>query len=84
MEAEYNDIAQWQFKELVTVFGGSEKQTTKYVIKTKDELNDLLTNETFNSAHGLQFVELYMPKEDAPRALVMTAKASAETNARLE
>ncbi|EOO02525.1 putative pyruvate decarboxylase protein [Phaeoacremonium minimum UCRPA7] len=84
MEAEYNDIAQWQFKELVTVFGGSDKHTKKFVVRTKDQLNDLLTNEAFNSAQGLQFVELYMPKEDAPRALVMTAKASAETNARLE
>lgn len=31
-----------------------------------------------------QLVELYIPKEDAPRALKMTAEISAQTNARQE
>lgn len=30
----------------------------------------------------VQFVELYMPKEDAPMALKLTAEASAKTNAK--
>ena len=30
----------------------------------------------------VQLVELYMPKEDAPKALKLTTKASAETNAK--
>jgi pyruvate decarboxylase len=29
-------------------------------------------------------VELYMPKKDAPRALVLTAEASAKNNAKME
>lgn len=84
MDAEYNDIVQWQFKELVTVFGGTEQTAKKFQVKTKDELNKLLTDAEFNAAKCLQFVELYMPKEDAPRALVMTAEASAKNNAKAE
>ncbi|KFA61351.1 hypothetical protein S40285_05856, partial [Stachybotrys chlorohalonatus IBT 40285] len=81
MEAEYNDIAQWNFKGLVEVFGGT-KTSRKFMIKTRDQVNALFAEDNFNSASCLQFVELYMPKEDAPRALVMTAQASAKVNAR--
>lgn len=81
MEAEYNDINPWDYKALVDVFGGA-KTAKKYVAKTKDELEKLLTDKDFNAAKSLQFVELYMPKEDAPRALVMTAQASAKVNER--
>ena len=82
MNASYNDIAQWKFKDLVQVFGGGDKTTKTFTIETKDELNKLLTDSEFNAANVLQFVELHMPKEDAPRALVMTAEASAKVNAR--
>ncbi|KAM0427178.1 hypothetical protein ACHAPT_007605 [Fusarium lateritium] len=81
MNAEYNDINEWKYKELVRVFGGEETCKT-FTIKSKDELNDLLVDEEFKAAECLQFVELYMPREDAPRALIMTAEASAKNNAR--
>ncbi|EXF85633.1 thiamine pyrophosphate enzyme [Colletotrichum fioriniae PJ7] len=84
MEAEYNDIVQWQYKELATVFGGTEQTAKKFVVKTKDELEKLLTDQEFNNPTTLQFVELYLPKEDAPRALIMTAEASARNNAKVE
>lgn len=84
MEAEYNDIVQWQYKEVVTVFGGSDKTAKKFVVKTRDELENLLTDAEFNNPTALQFVELYVPKEDAPRALIMTAEASAKNNAKVE
>ncbi|KAL7790369.1 thiamine diphosphate-binding protein [Trichoderma ceciliae] len=54
MEAEYNDIANWDFKALVDVFGGS-KTAKKFAVKTKDELEKLLTDSTFNAAECLQF-----------------------------
>lgn len=82
MEAEYNDIVQWKYQDLVTVFGGNDKTTAKYQVRTKDELNKLMTDKTFNDHDGVQFVELYMEKDDAPRALVLTAEASARTNAK--
>ncbi|KAI8670780.1 Pyruvate decarboxylase [Fusarium keratoplasticum] len=81
MNAGYNDINEWKYKELVRVFGG-EKTCKTFTIKTKDELNDLLVDEEFKAADCLQFVELYMPREDAPRALIMTAEASAKNNAK--
>ncbi|KAF9770632.1 hypothetical protein IL306_011792 [Fusarium sp. DS 682] len=81
MDAVYNDINNWKYKDLVSVFGG-EKTCKTFQIKTKTELNQLLTNKEFNAADCLQFVELYMPREDAPRALIMTAEASARNNAK--
>lgn len=83
MEAEYNDINNWDYKGLVDVFRG-EKTAKKFVVKTKDELNALLTNKDFQAAPCLQFVELYMPKEDAPRALVISAQESARINSKTE
>lgn len=82
MDAEYNDINTWDYKGLVDVFGGS-KTAQKHMVKTKEELNKLLTDKEFNSGNSLQFVELYMLKKDAPRALVMTAEASAQVNAKM-
>jgi pyruvate decarboxylase len=83
MDAEYNDINPWQYGSLVDVFGGS-KSCKKYQIKTKDELNALFTDATFNAADCLQFVEVFMARDDAPRALIMTAEASAKSNAKTE
>lgn len=84
MDAEYNDIVQWDFKGLVDVMGGTEKTCKKMVVKTTDELETLLTDSSFNDASLLQFVELYMPKEDAPASLTLTADANAKNNARTE
>lgn len=83
MDASYNDIVAWKNKELVDIFGG-EKTCKKFAVKTKTELDTLLSDSEFNAAKALQFVEVYMPKEDAPRALVLTAEASAKNNAKEE
>ncbi|PMD42549.1 pyruvate decarboxylase-like protein [Hyaloscypha variabilis F] len=82
MDEVYNDIQPWHFKDLVNVFGAKEGESRTYQIKTKEQANQLLEQSEFNSANVLQFVELYMPKKDAPRALVLTADASAKNNAR--
>lgn len=82
MDADYNDIAAWNFKEVVKVFGAKEGSYKTFQIKTKDEVNKLFADETFNAAEVLQFVELYIPKKDAPRALKLTAEASAANNAK--
>ena len=82
MDASYNDIQQWKYKELVSVFGGDPRKQKTYQVKTKQEAEDLFNNKEFAKAEHLQFVELYMPKEDAPKALKLTAKVSAETNAK--
>jgi pyruvate decarboxylase len=84
MEAGYNDIVQWKYKDLVTVFGGNDETTKKYQVRTQKEMDDLLKDQKFNDDKGVQFVELYMGKEDAPRALVLTAEASSKLNAEKE
>ncbi|CAK7273918.1 hypothetical protein SEPCBS57363_005896 [Sporothrix epigloea] len=84
MDADYNDISNWKYKDLVDVFGGTSDRTAKYQVKTVSELDTLLADEEFIAAKRLQFVELYMPREDAPKALVTTAEASAKVNAKQE
>lgn len=84
MEAEYNDIRRWNYTEIPTVFGATDKEVRKHIIKTKSELEKLLADKDFNDAKGLQLVELWMPKHDAPRALKLTAEQSAKNNARME
>lgn len=66
------------------MFGGTPDLVKTYQVKTRQELEELFGDEEFASATRLQFVELYMPKEDAPMSLRMTAKAAAKTNAATE
>ncbi|MCJ1457918.1 Pyruvate decarboxylase 1 [Mycoblastus sanguinarius] len=82
MDAIYNDVQEWKYKDLVSAFGADPKKSKTYQVKTKQEAEDLFRNNDFSSAPHLQFVELYMPKEDAPKALKLTAQASAENNAK--
>ncbi len=82
MDASYNDIQQWKYKDLIAVFGADPRKSKTYQVKTKQEAEDLLNDQNFSSAPYLQFVELYMPREDAPKALKLTAEASARTNAK--
>jgi pyruvate decarboxylase len=84
MDADYNDVSRWQYTDIPTVFGASDKQVRKVVVKTKDQLEKLLTDNEFNNAGGLQFVELWMPKDDAPRALKITTEVAAKNNAKVE
>ncbi|TVY19187.1 Pyruvate decarboxylase [Lachnellula arida] len=82
VDADYNDIAAWHFKDIVKVFGAKDGSYKTFQVKTKDEVNKLFADKTFNAAEVLQFVELYIPRDDAPRALKLTAEASAANNAK--
>ena len=82
MDASYNDVATWKYKDLVPAFGAKEGEYKTYQVKTKKEVDALFQDEKFCAAPYLQFVELYMPKEDAPAALKLTAEASAKNNAK--
>lgn len=63
------------------VFGAKEYKT--FQVKTRTELDELLADETFAAAPYLQFVELYMPRDDAPNCLKLTAEAAAKNNAKV-
>ncbi|KAL8858411.1 MAG: hypothetical protein Q9178_005092 [Gyalolechia marmorata] len=81
-EAAYNDISQWKYTDLIPTFGGTPENSKTYQVKTKQEAEDLFNDKKFAAAGKLQFVELFMPKEDAPKALKLTAEASAKNNAK--
>ncbi|TVY37201.1 Pyruvate decarboxylase [Lachnellula subtilissima] len=82
VDAEYNDIAAWNFKDIIKVFGAKDGSYKTFQVKTKAAVNQLFADEAFNAAEVLQFVELYIPRDDAPRALKLTAEASAANNAK--
>ena len=82
MNASYNDISEWNYTNLVGTFGGTLENSKTHQIKNKQEAEDLLNDGGFARAEVLQFVELFMPKEDAPKALKLTAEASARNNAK--
>jgi len=80
MDAEYNDVQEWRYKDVLQTFGAKEGSTKAYQVKTKSEIEALLKDKEFNDAGKLQFVEVYMDKKDSPRALKMTAEAAAKNN----
>ncbi|KAI9680813.1 MAG: Pyruvate decarboxylase 1 [Caeruleum heppii] len=83
MHSAYNDIAAWRHGQLLEVFGGKLPEEGRYyAVHTKDELEALLGEGEFNEAGKIQIVELFIPMEDAPRALKLTAESSARTNAK--
>ena len=54
MDASYNDVQEWKYKDLVGVFGGDPKKSKTYQVKTKQEAEDLFKDEKFSSAPYLQ------------------------------
>ncbi|KAJ7288386.1 thiamine diphosphate-binding protein [Mycena rebaudengoi] len=82
MERKYNDIANWEWTKLLGVLGDAGGTLSKsYTVKTKGELEALLADKEFAAAGKIQLVEVMMPTQDGPRALVAQAELSAKTNA---
>lgn len=54
MDASYNDIQEWKYKDLVSVFGADPKISKTYQVKTKQEAENLFKDENFSSAPYLQ------------------------------
>jgi pyruvate decarboxylase len=81
-ERKYNDIANWEWTKLLGVLGDAGGTLSKsYTVKTKGELEALLADKEFAAAGKIQLVEVMMPTQDGPRALVAQAELSAKTNA---
>ncbi|KAK6582650.1 hypothetical protein PZA11_005058 [Diplocarpon coronariae] len=83
-DASYNDIQPWASKDLVRVFGATKDTARTYQVKTKAGAEELFRDDAFKAADVLQFVEVYIPKDDAPRGLKLTAEAAAKNNSRLD
>ena len=54
MEAAYNDIQEWKWKDLVAAFGAKEGKARTYQVKTKGEMEELLNSKDFCAASCLQ------------------------------
>lgn len=78
-DERYNDIQPWDFANIPKVFGARDGYKG-YRIKTRDELNKLFADPDFCTSNSLRLVELYMPRDDAPSALKLTAEAAAARN----
>lgn len=89
LEASYNDIQTWNLQHLLELFG-PEKGKARYLsCRTKKEFEHVLfgkgegTLEQDDGKGVIRLVEVYMPKFDVPRALGMTADATAKLNKRM-
>ncbi|KAH6709592.1 pyruvate decarboxylase-like protein [Leptodontidium sp. MPI-SDFR-AT-0119] len=82
MEAEYNDIAGWKYTDIPRVLGASESDVGIHDIETKAELETLLLDRNFAEARNIQFVEMHMPKDDAPEMLKAVGEGAAKSNSR--
>lgn len=54
MDAEYNDIQQWRYKDLLAVFGADPKKSKTFQVRTKQEVHDLFNDKEFSSAPYIQ------------------------------
>ncbi|BFZ56303.1 hypothetical protein PYCC9005_003348 [Savitreella phatthalungensis] len=81
MDAAYNDINNaWQYQNLLRFFGAAESNQRSYKVETRQQLDELLADETFQRAEVIQLVEVVMPKKDAPRALKVQAELTEKYN----
>ena len=54
MDAEYNDIQEWRYKDLLPVFGAEPAKSKTFQVRTKAELDELLKDEEFSVAKYIQ------------------------------
>nr|AFK44444.1 unknown [Medicago truncatula] len=80
MEASYNDIQPWNHTAILNLFSADPRASRSYQIKTKTEAEQLFNDQRFSSAPYIQLVEVFMPWQDAPRALVKVAEITAKRN----
>jgi pyruvate decarboxylase len=80
MKATYNDVQEFRYTDLPLAFGASEGQAKGYVVKTKQEFDELLADGEFSDQKSkvLRVVEVHMPWDDAPELLKFTSKAAAK------
>ncbi|RPB20089.1 pyruvate decarboxylase [Terfezia boudieri ATCC MYA-4762] len=79
-EAKYNDIHEWKYTKLLDLFNANPEKSKTYQVRTKTEMEKLLMNKSFATGKYIELVEVFMPKQDAPRALEVTAQNTARLN----
>lgn len=80
--ADYNDIQPYDHQLLLPFLAGPDrKRTESFRVTNQEELDNLLKDEKFNEPTHIRLIELVMPRDDAPEALIKQAKLTAEANA---
>lgn len=79
----YNNIQTYNHQLILPLLSNPDgsQPTKSYQVKSQDELNALLEDETFNKRETIQLIELIMPRDDVPRALKTQAALTAKANA---
>ncbi|KAF2859294.1 pyruvate decarboxylase [Piedraia hortae CBS 480.64] len=74
--ASYNDVSRWQYHKVPEALTSADAKVKpkSWKIQSRAELDRLLSDESFANGKGLQFVEIHMPKLDAPAVLKMFGK----------
>ncbi|KAL1411686.1 hypothetical protein Q8F55_002652 [Vanrija albida] len=80
--AEYNNIQRYDHQLLLPFLAGRSPATPfeSHVVRTQAELHALLLDDKFNVPDRIRLIELVMPKGDAPEALLLQARLTAEAN----
>ncbi|KAF2765469.1 pyruvate decarboxylase [Teratosphaeria nubilosa] len=80
MEAEYNDVQKWDYANYPKTVGATDENCTSYKISCRKDLEGLLSDPKLGSEAKLYFVEMAMPKEDAPLGVKILAAAAQQIN----
>ncbi|KAM0754818.1 pyruvate decarboxylase [Meredithblackwellia eburnea MCA 4105] len=80
-ERVYNDISRWKWQELLSFFNADNVPSKSWLANTREEFEAILGDAEFAAADKCQLLEVKMDRLDAPRALVLQAKLSADLNA---
>ena len=76
---EFNDIQPWKYSELVNVFGGSTKTAWGVRVEKETEL-ELALKKAKKNHRKLAFIEVILPKCDAPRSMIAASASMAKVN----
>lgn len=80
--AKYNDIQPYDHQLLLPFLSGPKReQTESFKVKSQEELDRLLKDKDFSEPTKIRLIELDMPRDDAPEALIKQAQLTAKANA---
>lgn len=67
---------------MLPFLGGNkpEEKTQSFEVRTQEEMQALLNDKEFNIPDRIRMIEVFMPRDDAPKALLVQAKLTAEAN----
>lgn len=54
MDAAYNDVQEWKYKDVLSTFGADSAKYQTYHVETQQEAESLFQSPTFNAASRLQ------------------------------